>query len=111
MREEMYDLWIIPGQDLEEKGLIDGEALFYKTDGGTGKHHQDLLKKFASEHQIDATYCFSYPDFGNLYTSLGIAFLINAGKIDGKYCIVMYLPANLTEKQITFFEDKSLVFD
>ncbi len=109
MAEETQDLWIIPGRNLEEYQLFDGKAEFFQKKIGQGNHHE-LLHECARKHHIDATNCHSVADFGKLFTNLGIALFINLGRIDTKLAAGIYLPSQLTEEQIHFFEQKQELF-
>lgn len=110
MKEELQRLWIIPGEGLEEKGLLDGKAKFYEFTIGA-RDHGELLKNFCEEYKLDAGFCSSHTDYGKFFTTNGMILLINIGLIDGKRGAVLYLPANMTEKQLDFLDNRKALFE
>jgi len=109
-QEELQSLWLIIGEDLEEKGLNDGNVIWYEVKLGDDDH-KEQAKKFCKAYSFDERFCVTYEGIGEYFTSLGIAVLINIGRIDGKAALGgIYLPANLTEKQIDFFMSKKEIF-
>lgn len=109
MKEETQMLWIIPGPGLEEKGLIDGEAIFYDFKIGE-RDHQALMQHFSDTYKLDTEFCSTHIDYGKFFTENGMILFINAGLISGKRAGVFFLPAQMSEKQINFLEQRRELF-
>lgn len=110
MKEELQRLWIIPGEGFEDKGLVNGEAKFYEFHIGA-RDHGELLKNFCDKYELDAGFCSSHTDYGKYFTCNGMILLINIGLIDGKRGAALYLPANMTEKQLDFLSKRKALFE
>lgn len=109
-QEEEQSLWLIPGKNLEDRGLNDGDAKCYQVELG-GNDHRTCAANFCKKYGFDETFCITYENFGEYFTDYGIAVVINIGKINGKSALGgIYLPANLTEKQIDFFMNRKELF-
>ena len=109
MKEEFKDLWIVAGLGMESVGLFNGTEEFYDLEIGRSEH-KDLCEKFAKQYNINVSHCNSHEDFGKLFTSLGCIMLVNIGNIDRKRACVIYLPPQMTEKQLAFLEDRKQLF-
>lgn len=102
-------LWVIPGNQLEEKGLIDGKLMtFTKTE--KEKRHAEILGKFMDDYELKKPSSMSEVDYAEALCKEGIFVLINAGKIDGKYAAGLFLPENLTDHQIDTLEALEEIF-
>lgn len=105
MEYEKQLIWIIPNGEYENKNLEDGKGVFFSFMAGD-RDHRFKCQDFCSEHHLE-----NYPvggshdDWGKYFTKLGFVVFFNSGvMIDNKYFGGMYLPADLTEKQIEFLE-------
>jgi hypothetical protein len=92
-------LWIIPGDKTSQNNLPDGK-LITKTKEENLRQHIDIMSKFQKEYNLEEPSQFSYMGFAQEFCSLGMCTLINAGKIDGKYAAILFLPEQLTPSQI-----------
>lgn len=108
MEIEKQLLWIIAGGGVSS--LEDGETIFYK--GGLGKDgHMANSKKFCEKYMPCNPSSISYTGYAEYFCKNGLAVNFNSGKIlNGKYHAVIYLPEQLTEKQIAFFEENKALF-
>lgn len=101
---ETKKLWIIPGDKLEH--LEDGKPVFYDF-----SDHQESCSDFCKKYNINNDSCTSHLAYAKLFTSLGMALVFNSGqKMDGYYFCGIYLPEELSEKQIEFFENSKEMF-
>lgn len=101
-------LWIIPGGGFN---LEDGNPITYDLDLVNKKDHPERCKEFCEEVGIDCAYCSSHQDFGKLLSSLGMIVVFNSAlTIDGRYFCTIFLPEQMTEKQIAFLENTRQLF-
>lgn len=107
MEYEKQLIWIIPNNEYSENNLEDGRGVFFPFIAGD-RDHRFYCQKFCEEHKLS-----NYPvggshnDWGKYLTERGfIAFFNSGATIDNKYFGALYLPAELTEKQINFLEDR-----
>ena len=89
-------VWVLPG----EGHALDGEFIT-RTKHGNVKQHIDVLEEFFKEFNMQMPSKFTIDGFALELSKQNMLLLVNAGKIDGKYASVMYLPENLSKKQIT----------
>ena len=113
MRKETELLWLIPNDQYEEKGLKDGEGLFYSKGVFTSDHREisrDFCKNYGFSNYPELG--GSHPEWGKYFAERGILVFFNSGnRIDGKYQGQLYIPNNLTEKQIAFLENQKDLFE
>ena len=72
------------------------------------RDHRSRCQEFCDEHKL-SNYPVggSHDDWGKYLTERGFIVFFNSGvTIDNKYFGALYLPAQLTEKQINFLEDR-----
>lgn len=72
------------------------------------RDHRSRCQEFCEEHKL-SNYPVggSHDDWGKYLTERGFIVFFNSGvTIDNKYFGALYLPAQLTEKQIIFLEDR-----
>lgn len=113
MEYEKQIIWIIPNGEYQDKGLEDGQCICFPHEVGDENTHLLKCNGFCEEHNLS-----NYPvggshgDWGNYFAKKGIAIVFNSGVMaGGKYFIGgIYLPSQLTEKQIKFFEDRKELF-
>lgn len=101
-------LWIIPGGGYN---LEDGNPITYNLDLQSKKDHPDYCQKFCMENGIDCSHCHTHLDYAKILTSLRMIVVFNSAvPIDGKYFCSIFLPEQMTEKQINFLEKQSTLF-
>lgn len=107
MEYEKQLIWIIPNNEYSENNLEDGRGTFFSFMTGD-RDHRSRCQEFCEEHKL-SNYPVggSHDDWGKYLTERGFIVLFNSGvTIDNKYFGALYLPAQLTEKQINFLEDR-----
>lgn len=103
---ERSRLWVIPPKGYEDKGLQDGEGIFIDN-----REHSDAFNEFAREYDFQVPKLASHEVYARYFNQLGFAVVFNSGvTIDEKYFATIFLPEQLTEKQIGFFYDKKNLF-
>jgi len=111
MNLESKLLWIIANDKYQEKGLDDGEGVFYDSEIN-GSHRDigsDFCKKYGIPNYSDGG---SHTDWGRFFSGLGFAVFFNsANPIDGEYYGQWFLPSNLTDNQIAFIESQKELFE
>lgn len=111
MEYEHQLLWIIPNDNYIEKKLEDGKPIFYQFVLGDRDHRTkttDFCKKYGFTGYPEGG---SHTDWGKYFIELGFAVFFNSAvTIDKKYFGGIYLPKQLTSKQITFFEEQKKLF-
>lgn len=107
MEYEKQLIWIIPNDEYLDKNLEDGKGIFYLPTSKS-KDHPFKCQEFCEEYKF-----FNYPAggshdaWGKYFTERGFIVFFNSGvTIDNKYFGALYLPSQLTEKQINFLEDR-----
>jgi len=107
MEYEKQLIWIIPNNEYSENNLEDGRGTFFPFMTGD-RDHRSRCQEFCEEHKL-SNYPVggSHDDWGKYLTERGFIVFFNSGvTIDNKYFGALYLPAQLTEKQINFLEDR-----
>lgn len=107
MEYEKQLIWIIPNNEYSENNLEDGRGTFFPFMIGD-RDHRSRCQEFCEEHKL-SNYPVggSHDDWGKYLTERGFIVFFNSGvTIDNKYFGALYLPAQLTEKQINFLEDR-----
>lgn len=107
MEYEKQLIWIIPNNEYSENNLEDGRETFFPFMTGD-RDHRSRCQEFCEEHKL-SNYPVggSHDDWGKYLTERGFIVFFNSGvTIDNKYFGALYLPAQLTEKQINFLEDR-----
>lgn len=107
MEYEKQLIWIIPNNEYSENNLEDGRGTFFPFMTGD-RDHRSRCQGFCEEHKL-SNYPVggSHDDWGKYLTERGFIVFFNSGvTIDNKYFGALYLPAQLTEKQINFLEDR-----
>lgn len=107
MEYEKQLIWIIPNNEYSENTLEDGRGTFFPFMTGD-RDHRSRCQEFCEEHKL-SNYPVggSHDDWGKYLTERGFIVFFNSGvTIDNKYFGALYLPAQLTEKQINFLEDR-----
>ncbi len=107
MEYEKQLIWIIPNNEYSENNLEDGRGTFFPFMTGD-RDHRSRCQEFCDEHKL-SNYPVggSHDDWGKYLTERGFIVFFNSGvTIDNKYFGALYLPAQLTEKQINFLEDR-----
>ena len=107
MKYEKQLIWIIPNNEYSENNLEDGRGTFFPFMTGD-RDHRSRCQEFCEEHKL-SNYPVggSHDDWGKYLTERGFIVFFNSGvTIDNKYFGALYLPAQLTEKQINFLEDR-----
>ncbi len=99
-------VWILPG----EGHACDGEFIT-RTKHGNVKQHIDVLEEFFKEFHLEMPSKFTIDGFASELSKKNMLLLVNAGRIDGKYAGVIYLPENLSKKQITTMLDMRSTFE
>lgn len=101
-------LWIIPGEGFN---LENGEPITYDVDLIKKKTHIDYCKEFCKSIGLNNIDYNSHEDYGRFLSSLGMIVVFNSGRpMDGKYFCDIYLPEQMSEKQILFLEDCQTLF-
>ena len=107
MEYEKQLIWIIPNNEYSKNNLEDGRGTFFPFMTGD-RDHRSRCQEFCEEHKL-SNYPVggSHDDWGKYLTERGFIVFFNSGvTIDNKYLGALYLPAQLTEKQINFLEDR-----
>lgn len=107
MEYEKQLIWIIPNNEYSKNNLEDGRVTFFPFMTGD-RDHRSRCQEFCEEHKL-SNYPVggSHDDWGKYLTERGFIVFFNSGvTIDNKYFGALYLPAQLTEKQIIFLEDR-----
>lgn len=107
MEYEKQLIWIIPNNEYSENNLEDGRGTFFPFMTGD-RDHRSRCQEFCEEHKL-SNYPVggSHDDWGKYLTERGFIVFFNSGvTIDNKYFGALYLPVQLTEKQINFLEDR-----
>lgn len=107
MEYEKQLIWIIPNNEYSKNNLEDGRGTFFPFMTGD-RDHRSRCQEFCEEHKL-SNYPVggSHDDWGKYLTERGFIVFFNSGvTIDNKYFGALYLPAQLTEKQIIFLEDR-----
>lgn len=107
MEYEKQLIWIIPNNEYSKNNLEDGRGTFFPFMTGD-RDHRSRCQEFCEEHKL-SNYPVggSHDDWGKYLTERGFIVFFNSGvTIDNKYFGALYLPAQLTEKQINFLEDR-----
>lgn len=107
MEYEKQLIWIIPNNEYSKNNLEDGRGIFFPFMTGD-RDHRSRCQEFCEEHKL-SNYPVggSHDDWGKYLTERGFIVFFNSGvTIDNKYFGALYLPAQLTEKQIIFLEDR-----
>ncbi len=99
-------VWVLPGEGHEQ----DGEFIT-RTKHGNVKQHIDVLEEFFKEFHLEMPSRFTIDGFAEELSKRNMLLLINAGRIDGKYASVIYLPQNLSKNQITTILDMRSTFE
>lgn len=94
----------IPGNMISN--LNDGECISYNSNSNS-EIHIDLAMRFLKEYNLDSNNTdISIEKIGEYLSSIGIISFINLGIISGKRAAIIYLPSNMTNKQIEFLESQ-----
>lgn len=107
---EKSRLWMIPPAGYEDRGLQDGEGIFIGDI--INREHSDAFNNFSKEYSFQVPKLASHEVYARYFNQLGFAVVFNSGiTIDEKYFATIFLPEQLTEKQILFFYDKKSLFE
>lgn len=108
MEIEKQSLWIISGDGVQS--IEDGETFFYKNKIGD-KDHKENCRNVCEKLGLELPISESHDAYGEHFNRAGIAVVFNSAvTIDGKYFASMYLPEQLTARQIEFFENQRTLF-
>lgn len=99
-------VWVLPGEGHD----LDGEFIT-RTKHGNVKQHIDILEEFFKEFQFPMPSKFTINGFAEELSKKNMLLLVNAGRIDGKYASIIYLPESLSKKQITTIFDMRSTFE
>lgn len=104
-------LWIIPNNEYNDRNLEDGKPIFYPFILGDRDHRirtVDFCNQYGFTNYPEAG---SHNDWGKYFTELGFSVVFNSAvTVDSKYFCSIFLPKQLTNNQIEFFESQKEMF-
>lgn len=111
MDYEKQLLWIVPNDEYSNKNLEDGKTVFYPHILGDRDHRTRLIDFCCQYGFTNYPEGGSHNDWGKYFTRLGFAIFFNSGvTVDNKYFGSIFLPIQLTNSQIDFFESQKELF-
>ena len=107
-------LWIIPngdfeGEKIDGKEIMDGEVISFSKK--VGEAHFEFFSKLFDKLGIEKPNSWNDVSCALKIAEKGFATVVNSGRpIDGKYFATIFLPKQMTFKQILFFEKNKNLF-